>query len=98
MGREREERRRVLRMGLDCPARCRLPETGEELEVRVLDLSSEGVGLVFDRSLAPGSRFELRIVPERSLVPPLHALAEVVHVHAGESGCRTGARILQILD
>ncbi|RMG31548.1 MAG: PilZ domain-containing protein [Gammaproteobacteria bacterium] len=95
--RDYEEKRRFLRMATDCSAWCRILETAEELEVRLCDLSSGGVGLVSERPLAPGCRFEIRIAPEWALVPPLHALAEVVHARSGADGCRAGARILEML-
>jgi len=97
-GRGREEKRSHLRMGMDCPASGRLAGSGEALEIRVLDLSAQGVGMLLQQPLSPGSRLEIRIAPARALVPPLHALAEVVHVNACPDGYRAGARILELLE
>ena len=98
MARGHEEKRSHLRMGMDCPASGRLEDSGESLEIRVLDLSARGVGMLLPKSLSPGSRLEIRIAPERALVPPLHALTEVVHVQVAPEGYRAGARILELLE
>ena len=97
--REFEEKRSALRMVMDCQARCRLESGSEPLAVRVLDLSSQGLGLMADRELEPGCRFEIRIAPARQLVPPLHARAEVVRAEPAEGAgvYRIGARILEML-
>ena len=98
MARGYEEKRSHLRMGMDCPA-SGWPEGAEEsLEIRVLDLSARGVGMLLPKALSPGSRLEIRIAPERALVPPLHALTEVVHVQAVPDGYRAGARIIELLE
>ncbi|WJW74739.1 PilZ domain-containing protein [Thiohalobacter sp. IOR34] len=96
MARGYEEKREFMRMLLDCELQCQDVVSGERLLGRAHDLSSEGLAFSLERSFAPGDRLEVRIEPERALVPPLHAEVEVLRVEpAGPGGgFRHGARIL----
>ena len=96
MERNHEEKRKFMRMLVDCKAHCKDAAAGELFTARVHDLSSGGLGFSMEREAEPGRRLEVRIVPEKALVPPLHAEVEVVHVIADAGGgrYRVGARIL----
>lgn len=99
MSRDFDEKRDFIRMLLEVPLHCKDPDTGETLTGQAHDLSSKGVAFVLDRPYDPGKTLEVRIRPEKSLVPPLHARVEVVRVEPDISGrsFRIGARILEYL-
>jgi hypothetical protein len=93
--RDIEEKRDFIRMQLDCQAHCTDLQSGERFTGRARDLSGKGLCLELDRSLPPGTRLEVRIEPEKAVVPPLHAVVEVVRVEPDVSGARfrTGTAI-----
>ncbi|MGA7802656.1 MAG: PilZ domain-containing protein [Gammaproteobacteria bacterium] len=97
-GRNYSEKRDFLRMGVDCPVRCTELESGEACTGRAHNLSARGIALTVARRYPPGTRLEVRIEPERSLVPPLHALVEVVRLESVSDGSyQLGAEIREIL-
>ncbi len=99
MSRDFDEKRDFIRMLLEVPLHCKDPDSGEILTGRACDLSSKGLSFVLDRAYGAGKTLEVRIRPEKSLVPPLHARVEVVRVEPDADGrsYRIGARILEYL-
>ena len=93
--RDIEEKRDFMRMQMDCTAQCTDLRSGEQFDGQVKDLSGKGLCLELSRELAPGSLLEVRIVPEMAVVPPLHAVVEVMRVEPDVSGERflTGTSI-----
>lgn len=92
------EKRDFLRMGVDCSVRCTEVASGQVCTGRAHNLSAGGLALTVAHSYPTGTRLEVRIEPERSIVPPLHALVEVVRVDSGaDGGYRLGVEIREIL-
>ena len=97
-GRDYSEKRDFLRMGVDCQVRCTELQSGEACTGRAHNLSARGIALSVTRRYPPGTRLEVRIEPEHSIVPPLHALVQVVRMESAADGSyRLGAEIHEIL-
>lgn len=97
-GRNYSEKRDFLRMGVDCQVRCLELQSGEACTGRVHNLSARGIALSVARRYPPGTRLEVRIEPERSIVPPLHALVEVLRLETASDGSyQLAAEIREIL-
>ena len=86
--RDYEEKRDFIRMQLDCPAQCAELRTGEQFAAFAKDLSGRGLCLEVDRSLPPGTLLEVRIEPAKTVVAPLHVVAEIMRVESDVSGAR----------
>ena len=97
MWRDYDEKRDFQRMALDTRIQCKDLASGETFYGHAQDLSSRGLSIDTDREFAPGARLEVRIVPERALVPPLYAAVEVVRVEPSVNGqgFNLGVRILE---
>ncbi|MFN2309997.1 MAG: PilZ domain-containing protein [Gammaproteobacteria bacterium] len=93
--RDYEEKRDFIRMLLDHPVLCTDVASGEQFTGQARDLSGTGLCLVLARAHVPGDLLEVRIEPGRAVVPPLHALVNVVRVEPDADGTcfRVGARI-----
>lgn len=96
MRRDYDEKRDFRRMALDTRIQCKDLATGETFYGHAQDLSSQGLSIDTDREFALGARLEVRIVPEKALVPPLYAAVEVVRVEPADGGgFNLGVRILE---
>ncbi|HKJ70398.1 MAG TPA: PilZ domain-containing protein [Gammaproteobacteria bacterium] len=92
------EKRSYLRMGVDCPVRCVALDSGRTFTARACNLSAKGILLALEQAFEPGARLEIHLEPQRTIVPPLHAVVEVVRVQPGDQGgYRVGALIHDIL-
>jgi len=100
MARDYDEKRDFIRMVVDCPVAITNPANGETFQGIACDLSSKGLAFTTATSLAPGTPLEVRIVPDQTLVPPLHARVQVVRVEPDTSGARfrVGTHIEDYLD
>lgn len=96
--RDYEEKRDFIRMLLDHPVQCTDVATGARFTGQAKDLSGTGLCLELTRECVPGTLLEVRIEPDKAVVPPLHALVEVVRVESGVSGegFRVGTHIREI--
>lgn len=88
MLRDYEEKRDFIRMLLEYPVSCIELASGARFTGQAKDLSGKGLGMEVGRSLAEGVLLEVRIDPEMSVVPPLHAVVEVVRVEPDDMGER----------
>ncbi|WP_158675415.1 PilZ domain-containing protein [Thiohalobacter thiocyanaticus] len=97
MWRDYDEKRDFRRMALDTRIQCKDLASGETFYGHAHDLSGEGLSIDTAREFAPGARLEVRIVPEKALVPPFYAAVEVVRVEpaADGGGFNLGVRILE---
>lgn len=86
--RDYEEKRDFIRMQLDCPVQCTDLRNGERFMGQAKDLSGKGLCLELTRNLPPGAMLEVRIEPAKVVVPPLHAIVEVMRVEPDVSGER----------
>lgn len=100
MPREYDEKRDFIRVEVDCPVRFRVDDAGEDEEGKVRNLSGRGMMFIAERELPVESSLEVKIQPENTLTPPLHARVRVVRVarpRRGE-GFEIGAVIQEMLD
>ncbi len=100
MPREYDEKRDFIRVEVDCPVRFRVDDAGEDEDGKVRNLSGRGMMFIAERELPLESSLEVKIQPENTLTPPLHARVRVVRVarpRRGE-GFEIGAVIQEMLD
>lgn len=72
------EKRDFIRMGVECPATFEIEgETGVFNGVAG-DLSASGLKILTEKEVAVGSILSIKILPEKAIIAPLHAIVEVV--------------------
>jgi hypothetical protein len=93
-----EEKRKYHRMTLDCALSYVAKGETQPTAGQCKNLSTSGILFVVERAIAVGSRLQINITPERTVVPPLNAAVEVVRVEPGATPeqFRIAARILKI--
>ncbi len=96
-GREYDEKRDYRRMVVDCEVQYRNLSTGETGIGQGKDLSAKGILFISAQPIKAGTELEIQIEPDRALVPPLHAVVDVVRSSEGGPGCfLIGASIREI--
>ncbi|MGM0413207.1 MAG: PilZ domain-containing protein [Pseudomonadota bacterium] len=98
LGRGHSEKRDFIRMEVDCEVEFRPAGASAMEQGRGRDLSATGVSFLAERELAEGETLEVRVLPVRPGVSPLHAEATVVRVEPEGEGHRIGCRIERILE
>ena len=100
MPREYDEKRDYIRIDVDCKIQYSLPDAGQSETGKVTNLSGRGMMFIVENLLEVGNRLEVRIQPENTITPPLHANVSVVRVNKQrhEDGYEVGAVIQEILD
>ena len=100
MSREYEEKRDFIRMIVDCKIQIKNLANGDIFQGIAQDLSSKGLAFSTNTNIAPGTKLEVRIVPDKVLVPPLHARVEVIRSEPDTAGSkyRVGSHIEEYLD
>lgn len=93
-----EEKRDFPRMRIDHKLTFGLAGEKQMAEGRCTNLSAHGVLFTSQREFPVGAQMELNITPEKSVVAPLNALAEVVRVELDKNSSAywIAARITQI--
>lgn len=93
-----DEKRNFPRMRIDHRLTFGLAGETDSTEGRCTNLSAHGVLFTTQRPLPVGAQMELNITPEKSIIAPFNAQAEVVRVEQDESlsAYRVAARITQI--
>ncbi len=85
------EKRDFRRMDMvECPVALRNLATGETVTGCVRNLSGSGLLVASPQELPLGGKYHLKVTPERSVVPPLDAEAEVVRVKHNGQGYEIG--------
>ena len=92
-----DEKRQFARMGVDCPAL--IQGDGEEttLHAVVKDLSAIGLQLSSADALPVGARVRVEMTPEKTIVPPLQAVAEILRCDEESGSYRLGLKIIEML-
>ena len=80
------EKRDFQRMLIDSPARFRIAGAAESFSAIIKNLSSNGILMLFEREIDPGTRLAIKILPGKTITPPLSAEANVVRSHPAENG------------
>lgn len=75
-----EEKRKYIRMSIDCEISFKETHAQEYVRGRCKNLSASGLMFTADHEVQPGTVLDINITPELSVVPPLDATIEVVRV------------------
>ncbi len=81
------EKRNYFRMNLDCNAEYIVNGSGTSKLGTVTNLSGDGISLITDESVTPGTEVKILIKPENDVTPPLDVVMEVLRCeqHDGEN-------------
>ena len=72
------EKRNFFRMNLECDAEYTINGSGKLKSGKVSDLSGDGISIVADQSVKPGTEVRISIQPENDVTPPLEVIMEVL--------------------
>ena len=100
MPRDYDEKRDFIRINIDCDMSYRVAGKNEMDTAKVTNLSGRGMMFITDSELEMESIIEVKINPEKTITPPLHANVRIVRVNKQRSGesYETGGVIQEILD
>lgn len=92
------EKRDFKRMEVECPMTFRLQGEGNLYQGMARDLSASGLSILSAQEVAEGSLLEIHLQPEKSIVPPLQAVCEVMRLSSPAPGqFELGVRIVEML-
>ncbi len=92
------DKRDFMRMHVEIGARFKINGHNEYHQGTVADLSAGGLLLSTQIPLADGDELEIQVVPEKAVVPPLHAKLKVLRVDNEQSQqYRAGCKITEFL-
>ena len=80
------DKRDFRRMSVDCPVAFKVIGSNQVINGKVMDLSATGLRIHSAVSLEAGDEIEVNVKPEKTYVPPLYAIAEVLRVDLLDSG------------
>jgi hypothetical protein len=80
------EKRSYIRMKTDSRITFQQEGSNHSYEGQCVDLSAAGVLFLTDQRFAPGTRLNINITPQLSVVPPLDAIIEVVRSQLHSNG------------
>ena len=72
------EKRNFFRMNLECEAEYTINGSGQQKSGKVSDLSGDGISIIADQSVKPGTEVRVSIQPENKVTPPLEVIMEVL--------------------
>jgi len=78
MSRDYDEKRDYFRMAADCPLSFTIHGDSAVYQGQCINLSAGGVRFHSETVIEPGSLVDIDITPEKSVVPPLKAVIEVM--------------------
>lgn len=78
MAQDYSEKRNFFRMNIDCSAEYTINGSGNQKSGVVSDLSGDGISIIADQKVAPGTEIRVSIQPENNVTPPLDVVMEVV--------------------
>ncbi len=92
------DKRDFRRMSVEIRAVFKINGMDEFFEGTVTDLSATGILLTTDVSLSNGDELEVKVKPEKSVVPPLYARVKILRVDQADSGkYQAGCKITEML-
>ena len=86
MSTDYSEKRNFFRMNLECNAEYTINGSGEYKPGLVSDLSGDGISLIADQSVEPGTKVRISIKPENNVTPPLDVVMEVLRCEQQDQG------------
>lgn len=93
-----DEKRDFARMGVECPAIVQVEGDGSTHHAVAMDLSATGVQLKCADAIGEGTVVSVEMTPEKTIVPPLKAKAEVIRCQeSGDGGYQLGLKIIEML-
>lgn len=96
--REYSEKRNFHRMQIGSPVSITLPDSGEEIVGKCLDLSGGGLSVEIDRELPLGMELNICIMPPVGVTPMLNARTKVNRIeNATDANCTLGLEIVEVL-
>ena len=78
MSRDYDEKRDYFRMAADCPLSFTIHGDETLYNGQCINLSAGGVRFHSETVVEPGSLVEINITPDKSVVPPLKAVIEII--------------------
>ena len=72
------EKRNFFRMNLECKAEYTINGSGNQKSGKVSNLSGDGISIIADQSVDPGTEIRVSIQPENDVTPPLEVVMEVL--------------------
>lgn len=78
------EKRNFFRMNIECNAEYTINGSGSTKMGFVTDISGDGMSLIADESVTPGTEVRVSIKPENSVTPPLEVIMEVLRCEQQE--------------
>ena len=78
MATDYSEKRNFFRMNLECNAEYTINGSGNQKSGKVSDLSGDGISIITDQSVNPGTEVRVSIQPENDVTPPLDVVMEVI--------------------
>jgi len=78
MATDYSEKRNFFRMNIECNAEYIVNGSGNAKSGFVSDLSGDGISLIADQSVEPGTEVRISIQPENAVTPPLNVIMEVI--------------------
>ena len=92
------DKRDFRRMNVEIKAIFKINGQDEFFEGTVTDLSATGILLTTDISLSNGDELEVKVKPEKAVVPPLYARAKILRVDQLDGGkYQAGCKITEML-
>ncbi len=79
------EKRNFFRMNLECKAEYVIDGSENQKIGKVSNLSGDGLSLITDEEVAPGTEIHVSILPENPVTPPLEVLMEVLRCEAHDN-------------
>jgi len=72
------EKRNFFRMNLECDAEYTINGSGKQKSGKVTNLSGDGISIIANQSVKPGTEVRISIQPENNVTPPLEVVMEVL--------------------
>lgn len=85
MATDYSEKRNFFRMNIECNAEYTINGSGNQKSGKVSDLSGDGISIIADQSVDPGTEVRVLIQPENDVTPPLDVVMEVVRCEAQDA-------------
>ena len=80
------EKRDFIRMPMDCPAQIRVTGATETSSAIVKNLSGNGMLMLCEQAIDPGTRISVEIMPGKNITPPLSAQINVLRSYPSDDG------------
>ena len=78
MATDYSEKRNFFRMNLECNAEYTINGSGDIKAGTVSNLSGDGISIVADESVTPGTEVKVSIKPDNDVTPSLEVIMEVI--------------------